>query len=186
MSATQAAEHPWLGRRSTTSARRRAARAKVASVTADRAVNTVERLQARVKRSSLRGHMAAMKTPNTEVAKATAETALAEIAQLVTMMSVEVFAAGREVKRWDKVAAGDRNAASGGCGTSSRQESAVVRKAEEALRLAEVFAGQAEASGGPAVAVFDAWEKARAQEARQSVIVTVNATKTSNDSTKGR
>lgn len=181
MSATQAADHPWLDPRSTAPARRRASRAEVAHVTAERAANTVQRLQARVKPSSVLGHMAAMKSPAAAEAGLAANNTLSELAQVVKAMSAEVAAARKEMQHWDKVEA-DENKAAGVPGESynTREPTTAVRKAEEALRLAEHCAGLADASVQPATATVDEWERAIARQARASAFPSRGVTATPN------
>lgn len=166
VSAGQAAEHPWLDPNSTILKRRRAVRAEVAAVTAERAANAVVRLKALVGQPST-GLANVVTMRSVAAAQATAATVatLSEIAQLVTTMLVEVEGARKEVKRMDKTAAEPENIKAA-CeeGGVELGVSGAVLKAEEAVRRAEGFAKQAESGSAAAADAVDAWGKVIAQE----------------------
>lgn len=168
--AAQAAEHAWLGGKSAAPRRRRKARLTVAIATAERAMNAVQRLQARVQPSSdLR--CAAAKT--TSLAKATAEavSTVSELGQLAAMLS-DIKAMGEKAKRWENSAAAEATEAveateAAGKGTKGKGEDVetVIYKAEQAVRTVETFAMEAEMPVAAATATVDSWEKAVRQAA---------------------
>lgn len=164
MSALRAAEHPWLGRPSKVHPRRRAARAEVAAITAERAYWAAERHKARVQ-SFLWGSGPTSKSGTT---------ALSDIAQLAAAMAAEARAAQADAKRWEKVAA-EAEAEAGredaGGGTGALDIAAVttaVSKAEAAVKRAELLGKEAQAgeaaAAAAAAAMIVAEETAIAQE----------------------
>lgn len=142
MSAAHAAEHPWLGSLSKVPPRRRAARAEVAAVTAQRSAESAGRFAAlaqlhpvqeqcnlEIKGSSLGDTNARLDAAEAASAVAMAVTSLSEIATLAAVISAEVNAARDEAQRWEKaaveaekeatIAGNDKGTAPGACDSVS-------------------------------------------------------------------
>lgn len=164
MSAFRAAEHPWLGRPSKVNPRRRAVRAEVAAIAAERAHFAADRHKARVQ-SFLSGS-----GPKSTFGV----TVLSDIVQLAAAMAAEVRVAQAEAKRWEKAAAeaeaeaGREGADSDTSASNISAVTAAVSKAEAAVKRAELL-GKEAAAGAAAAAVaaagmITAQETAMAQE----------------------
>lgn len=162
--AAQAAEHPWINGSSTPlSSQRRKARLEVATVTAERAVSAVQRLQARMQPSSdIRLEAAKIKPDSMKKMTKAAESAVSKVGQVAAKLS-EVKVMGEEAKRWEKTAAEAAKKAAGKVANEwdedeEAQQTAFL-KAEEIVTTVEFYAREAETPIAEATAVVDSWER---------------------------
>ena len=175
MSAVQAAEHPFLGRPSKVPPRRRATRAEVAAITAERASRAAEQYKARVQSlsSGFGDGQSTLAVGGNAAAAATTAAALSEIANLAMAMAAEARAAQVDAKRWETMAAeaetkvgarGERTAGGLGPAAGLSVVDEAVSRVEAAVQRAELFGREAQAGEMAAAAAAESAMAATAVE----------------------